>query len=207
VKAILIPVKRLGRSKGRLAPNLPDAARRRLGMAMLSDILRATQPWSERYVVTADEEVGRIAATFGCRLVHDPGAGLNAAVAAGTAAVVAAGGSTLMVLPADLPGVNARDVAALLESSEQVVIVPSPDGGTNALVRRPPGVIESAFGPQSAGAHLEKAQAAGLSVRTVELDSLRLDVDSYADLVQLSGFDQSLESVRVALEILKAGRD
>ncbi len=87
---------------------------------------------------------------------------------------------------------------------EQVIVVPSGDGGTNAFLRRPPGVIGSRFGRGSAAAHQALGQAAGLPTRTVILPSLLLDIDRFADLVALAEVDSSRESVMLARELLSA---
>lgn len=202
MESILIPVKRLDHAKLRLSQRLAPPDRRRLGLAMLADVLRATEKWSHRLVVTNDPDAEAVGLAFGCALVADPGEGLNAAVAAGTEAAVARGSSTLLVLPSDVPMVTSDDVNALFSYPEQVVVAPSGDGGTNALFRRPPGVLAPSFGPGSAGLHALRAQQAGLSCRSVELSSLVLDIDHYRDLVTLGGLENLRESVRLARELL-----
>jgi 2-phospho-L-lactate guanylyltransferase len=202
LESILIPVKRLDQAKLRLSQRLAPPDRRRLGLAMLADVLRATEKWSHRLVVTNDPDAEAVGLAFGCALVSDPGEGLNAAVTAGTAAAVAGGSSTLLVLPSDVPMVTSDDVNALFSYPEQVVVAPSGDGGTNALIRRPPGVMAPSFGPGSAGLHTLRAQEAGLTCRSVELSSLVLDIDHYRDLVTLGGLENLRESVRLARELL-----
>jgi 2-phospho-L-lactate guanylyltransferase len=199
---ILIPVKRLDQAKLRLSQRLAPPDRRRLGLAMLADVLRATEKWSHRMIVTSDQDAEAVGLAFGCALVSDPGEGLNAAVAAGTAAATEAGASTLLVLPSDVPMVTSDDVNALFSYPEEVVVAPSGDGGTNALIRRPPDSLDPAFGPGSATRHRERAARAGLSCRSVEMSSLVLDIDQYADLVTLGGQANLRESVRLAKELL-----
>lgn len=202
MESILIPVKRLDRAKLRLSQRLAPPDRRRLGLAMLADVLRATEKWSHRLIVTNDPDAEAVGLAFGCALVADPGQGLNAAVSAGTAAAADAGSSTLLVLPSDVPAVTSDDVNALFSYPEDVVVAPSGDGGTNALLRRPPGVLDPSFGPGSACLHARRAREAGLSCRSVELSSLVLDIDHYRDLVTLGGLENLRESVRLARELL-----
>lgn len=169
---------------------------------MLADVLRATEKWSHRLIVTNDQDAEAVGLAFGCALVADPGEGLNAAVAAGTQAAAQAGASTLLVLPSDVPMVTSDDVTSLFSYPEDVVVAPSGDGGTNALLRRPPGALPSSFGRSSAGVHRLRAAEAGLSCRTVDMSSLMLDIDQYGDLVKLGGLDNLRESVRLARELL-----
>lgn len=203
LETILIPVKRLDKAKLRLSEKLLPADRRRLGLAMLADVLRATDKWESRLIVTGDPDAEAVGLAFGCGLVTDPGLGLNAALEAGTQAARHAGATSLLILPSDVPMVGADDVTALFAYQEAVVIAPSQDGGTNALLRRPPAAVGLRFGPRSAEAHRLAAEETGLSCRTVELSSLLLDIDRYEDLVQLGGLPNARDSVRLAGELVK----
>jgi 2-phospho-L-lactate/phosphoenolpyruvate guanylyltransferase len=206
LETILIPVKRLDQAKLRLSQKLLPTDRRRLGLAMLADVLRATEKWQSRFIVTADPDAEAVGLAFGCSLVGDPGSGLNAALEAGTRAAMEAGAGSLLILPSDVPMASADDVTSLFAYPEDVVIARSQDGGTNALLRRPPAAIELRFGPRSADAHRRAAEEVSLSCRTVELSSLLLDIDRYVDLVQLGGLPNARDSVRLARELVKTVR-
>lgn len=199
---ILIPVKRFDRAKLRLSQRLTPAARRRLGLAMLADVLRSTEKWPHRLVVTDDPDAEALSASFGCELVPDPGKGLNPAIVAGSHRAAETGAASLLVLPADVPLVSSDDVAELFGRPEQVVVVASGDGGTNALMRRPPHAIAPAFGPASARRHLDLAYRAGLETARMELRSLHLDIDRFADLAALKDAMPALESVQLARRLL-----
>jgi len=203
LETILIPVKRLDTAKLRLSEKLLPADRRRLGLAMLADVLRATEKWQSRLIVTADPDAEAVGLAFGCSLVADRGSGLNAALEAGTEAALERGATSLLILPSDVPMVSADDVTSLFSYPEQVVIAPSQDGGTNALMRRPPSAVGLRFGPDSSEKHRLAAEEAGLSCRTVELSSLLLDIDRYSDLVRLGELPNERDSVRLARELVK----
>jgi 2-phospho-L-lactate guanylyltransferase len=67
-----------------------------------------------------------------------------------------------------------------------VVIVPSSDGaGTNALLRTPPDIIESRFGPGSFEAHWSQAQARGVPVEVARPAGLMFDIDTPEDVAEL----------------------
>ena len=67
-----------------------------------------------------------------------------------------------------------------------VAIAPSDArSGTNALLLRPPDVIEPAFGSDSFEAHLRAAEAAGAAVQVVSDPALGFDLDTPEDLERL----------------------
>jgi 2-phospho-L-lactate guanylyltransferase len=206
---ILIPVKRLHEAKARLARILQAPARRQLGLAMFSDVLRATAYWKTRIVVTSDPDAKEVSNRFGCTLVEDPGAGLNGAILRGTEHAAEAGIDSLLVLASDVPLVTHDEVTALFETSEDVVVARSTDGGTNALLRRPCDAIGPSFGRHSAAAHEAAARHSGRSFRMHTSQRLAFDVDNPSDLGVLASRSEDLESVRVARDSFRqeAGGD
>lgn len=206
VEGILIPVKTFGESKKRLSSLLTQQQRRRLSLAMMADVLRATEKWSNRMLVTSDPDAEAVGLAFGCELVTDDGDGLNAAITAGTLRAMELGVTSLLVLPSDVPLVTSDDVAFLFADQHEVVVAPSNDGGTNALRRLPPDVIQPAFGSSSARAHEAFAASAGVGFKIIERESLLLDVDRYEDLEALAGDARPLESVKVALGLIDQSR-
>jgi 2-phospho-L-lactate guanylyltransferase len=91
---------------------------------------------------------------------------------------------------ADLPYLAADDIAALIEAGRgsPVVIAEAKDGGTNALLVRPPTILEFSFatGQPSARRHAERASAAGLEPVIVKRPGLARDIDTPADLAALA---------------------
>jgi 2-phospho-L-lactate guanylyltransferase len=188
--AAVVPVKRLDRALMRLASILDASARRTLQEAMLTDVLaacRACDRLAATIVVTSDPHGARIARDAGARVVsdHTPPRGIDAAVELGLAATGQDAANAAIVLFADLPLLSASDLSALLEAAprDPVTIAVSRDGtGTNALLLRPPSAMPPALGPGSLGRHLARAAELGISVRTVDLPGLTLDVDTPGDL-------------------------
>lgn len=196
----MIPVR--GTGKTRLGEALPPESRRVVVAAMLEDVLAACAPWALRFVVTEDPVLADTASASGCTVVDDPGSGLNDAVAVATTHAIEAGATVVMVLPGDVPCVTPEDIAALLQREENVVVVPSSDGGTNALLRRPPEIIGPRFGPESARAHLRAARQADASFVELEIGSLALDVNEMADLQKLAAYEAPIASVEAARAVL-----
>ena len=164
--------------KQRLA--MSDAARRTLAEAMLADVVAAASAVGPVLVVAPP----RTPLPAGATLVDDPRRGQGAAVRAGLAAATAAGLSgPYLVVNADLPCADARDLLALAGAApaKGLALVAAADGTTNAVAFADASLFEPVYGPGSA------ARFAALGPSTV-LDAPNLidDVDTLDDLVRLA---------------------
>lgn len=188
----VVPVKPFGQAKQRLAGVLDGAARAVLAACMLRDVLatlRAAPALAGTLVVTADDEAGALAREAGAHVQPEPEpAGLNEAVRAAAAWVQAHGGTAMLVVPGDAPGVTAMEIDRLARAHARgaaVALVPAHDaGGTNALLISPPTRLAPAYGTGSFGRHLRSARAAGLEPQVLPLPGLGLDLDTPADLAR-----------------------
>jgi 2-phospho-L-lactate guanylyltransferase len=200
----LIPVKDLDQAKARLAPVLDGAARRELVLAMLHDVLAAATGCSaidSVAVVTRDPLVLALAASLGAEGLPEAG-DLNEALDAAARRVGLRGVTRVAVIAADLPFARAEGIAPVIEDGAAVALVPSKDGGTNALACAP-GAFGFAFGPDSAARHVAAAHAAGLRAARLALPDLVLDIDTPEDLESLrSEIDRAGTHTRAALERL-----
>jgi 2-phospho-L-lactate guanylyltransferase len=184
----IVPVKALHESKSRLRGVLTPDQRVDLSREMLLNTLQvlAEVPEIERtLVVSADLTVLALARERGAEVVEELGSPLlNKALRQAT--VIANKAEAVLVLPADLPLLQAADVRELIELAHYPpVVVVSPDrkrSGTNALLVAPPGTIEYKFGPDSFERHIQSAEASGARVEIVEVPALGLDVDVPEDL-------------------------
>ena len=190
-----VVVARVGHgAKSRLAVALDAADRRQLALAMLSEVLRvcAEAGFGGLVAVVDDPDAGRLAKRHGATLLYDTGSGdMNTAVRYGTSAAQQNGATTAIVLPGDIPAVTRFDFEAMLvaagASQRAVVVGASRDGkGTNALLLRPPGVIDPAFGPPSVERHVRLARASGATIRVLSDLGLALDIDTPSDLAALA---------------------
>ena len=190
----IVPVKALGQAKRRLSSVLPDAARQRLMLTMLEDVLGALAGVAcvdGIAVVTPDERVAALARAAGAIVVPEPGAGeLNAAVAAGVAFAVSHGAVQALIVPADVPLATSEEIAALVRSRGSqpgVTLAPAHDGGgTNGLLLAPPGAFSPGYGPGSYVQHLSQAMARRVDLNVVHLPGLARDIDEPADLLLLA---------------------
>jgi 2-phospho-L-lactate/phosphoenolpyruvate guanylyltransferase len=190
----IVPVKGLALAKRRLAPVLPDAARRRLVLAMLEDVLAAIAGVREierAVVVTPDADAGSLAAGRGATILPEPGAAeLNAAVESGVAFALSRGVGRVLVLPGDIPLASPEELASLIgsrPSAPGVTLAPSRDGnGTNAMLLAPPDAIAPCYGPGSYLQHMSQAMARHIDVNVLHLAGVGRDIDEPADLAALS---------------------
>ena len=187
----LVPVKRLGAAKSRLRGVL-GANADELTLAMLADLLEAlvASPQLGRVVVvTPDEAVAQVARAAGASARVAEDAGLNEGLAAATSELATRGEAVLIVL-GDVAGATPREIAALFEAlaalgGRGVVLAPSRDGGSAALLRAPHDLISTAFGAGSAAAHRALATGANAALRELALPALAIDLDRPDDLAAL----------------------
>jgi 2-phospho-L-lactate guanylyltransferase len=104
----------------------------------------------------------------------------------------------------DLPLAGPLDIENIwraLPESPGIVIVPSRDGdGTNALLRTPPSLFPSHFGPGSFAKHLGEAEQCGARVQILRNEKLETDIDDWDDLRALRGAMVAAPRTRAWLE-------
>jgi len=204
----LVPFKAPRLAKSRLRPELGPATEA-LTLAMLGDVLEsllAVDGLGPIVVVTPDERVAAVAREAGARALVRDDPGLNPAVDA-AAAEIGGGAPALLIVQGDVPGARPEEIRRILAAApgRGVVLVPSRDGGTSALLRVPPDVIPGAFGPDSAARHRELAGRAGVACVELELPSLAIDVDDAHDLGALVAGAAPAPRTRALLRELRSG--
>ena len=190
MKALLIPIKDPANAKTRLAQTLLPDERRRLAWAMFEDVsraaARATSP--DRVVIATSYRpaIERARQLEWDVLVEQSQQSESASVDWASRVLAERGFDLVMRLPADLPLVQAEDIDELLSKelrAPSALIVPSREGtGTNAIIRTPPALFPSRFGPNSLALHKEAAARAGIECVIVYNSRIALDIDEPADL-------------------------
>lgn len=182
-----VPVRSPGRGKTRLASRLDPPQRAELAAAMLRDVVAALRASALDDIVILAGGPGSagVARSLDLDVLLDPpdARGLDDAVAAATARVDRH--STVLVVMADLPRLEPADVSSVLEQDGAVVVAPTDDGGTGALLRRPPDAIATAYGPDSAARHARLGREAGHPTVVADLPGFRQDVDTWRDVDRL----------------------
>jgi 2-phospho-L-lactate guanylyltransferase len=138
-------------------------------------------------VISRDGRALAIAREHGARTVQESGAPeLNAALMRATQVVARWRSRGILILPGDLPLISEDDVINMVEmgrSNPSVVIATDEnEDGTNAMLIRPPGLIEYAYGTGSFQRHIHLAHQAGAEVKVYQSERLALDIDLPADL-------------------------
>jgi 2-phospho-L-lactate guanylyltransferase len=186
---LIVPVKAFDEGKSRLAPVLSVDERATMSRHWLTHVLDIAKQWggfAGIAVISRDTTVLEAAEAMGALPINEAGDDLNAALTQASKVAVAAGAEGVLALPADLPLLTLADLDELHElavEEEGVIIAPSHDRGTNALLLRPPHAIAYAFGEESFSRHLALAAAAGLPSHVYHSATLALDVDRPEDLL------------------------
>src|SRR6185295_3359040 len=143
-------------AKRRLAP-APEDVRATLANAMLEDVLDACRAVAEDVVVASG------------------GGGQGAAV---EIALKRVDSGPILVVNADLPAVQPRDLLTLVGAS---------DGTTNALALAAPHLFAPLYGPGSAERFLARATRLDVPAAVAAIPNLADDVDTLGDLEELEG--------------------
>jgi 2-phospho-L-lactate guanylyltransferase len=189
----LVPIKRFELAKTRLEGLLTRRECAHLAEEMARDVLRAIKAApdiSGIAILSNEPRLGALAEAATAR-VYTEGDGEDYRAALGRVASGLADEGTrhLLVVPTDLPTLSSSDIQHLLQNHPGgVTVCPAArDGGTNALLMSPPGIIPFLYGPDSARRHLEAAGAAGIDARQVRLPAFARDVDTPDDVRWLLG--------------------
>lgn len=193
MRYILIPVKDLTRAKQRLAALMTQAERTQLAWAMLENTFAAaaqTHTIDRIAVVTLYEPAIKLAEKFGLEVILErEQISESASVDFGSRELLKRGAEAVLRLPIDLPLITAEDIEQILacdQPAPSTVIVPSHETtGTNAILRRPPALFPSHFGPGSLVKHQSEAERLGVPCTLLDLPRIALDIDEPADVAAL----------------------
>jgi 2-phospho-L-lactate/phosphoenolpyruvate guanylyltransferase len=195
MKAILIPVKQFHRAKTRLAKGYSESARAALAAALCEDfflVVAAVKGAGRVFVVSAEPRALELARERGWEtIVETEQISESHSVDAAARLCTAMGVTSLLRLPVDIPLAKPADIEEILSAVEpapSAILVPSREGtGTNALLRSPPDLFPSNFGPNSFALHLAEAERCSARVRVIENPRIALDIDEDEDLTALIG--------------------
>lgn len=199
----LVPVRGLASGKSRLAALLSADERRALNAQLLERALEAiaqsadalapsgnalAPPWNALarcIVVSADAEALELARSRDAHALDEGSdASLNAALERARAAAIARGAATLLILAADLPGVDAAALVRLqraIPAHAAAVISDKTRSGTNGLLVPANANLRFAFGAGSLERHRAALEALGIDTRIWHESALAFDLDTAAD--------------------------
>jgi 2-phospho-L-lactate guanylyltransferase len=189
---ILVPVKNLSAAKQRLAAVLDQPARTELAQTMLHDVVATIARWPQRpacALVSSDRFALELARQYDFEIIPDPSnPGETGAIEMATRLCASRGIDSTLVIPADIPLIQASELDQILALApgEGSVLAPAADGrGTNAAFRRPANLFPLRFGNDSFKPHLAAAQATGKPCVVLALPGIAVDVDNPEDLQRI----------------------
>ncbi len=184
----IVPIKTFDRAKQRLANVLSEEERRSLMLAMARDVLTClakSRRLSGVLIVSRTVEADALAQTFATeRFAESPEANLAGALEQATQHLIANFAARgVIIVPADVPGIETEELDEILAAHEQITILPDAENlGTNGLVCSPPLCMPYIFDGKSFKPHVDGAFAAGITPRIVPGTRFSLDVDVPDDL-------------------------
>jgi len=188
---VIIPVKPLRLAKSRLAEVVTPEDRREMAEAMLRHVLKTVTSVPEVtgvLVISRDTQALALAREYGAKTIQESGTPeLNTALLRASSVVASWRTEAILVLPADLPLVSPEDVREIIRMGQQphptlVIATDRNKDGTNAMLMRPPGVIDFAYGEGSFQRHCVLARDAGAEVMVYHSDRLLQDIDLPEDM-------------------------
>lgn len=208
----IVPVKRFENSKTRLSQFLSADERIRMSSLMLEDtlsVLTRVHSLQQVVVVSGDNRAQEISERHGAKFLREEKEnGVNGAVMLGNDYSTKQCVDATLVIPIDLPLLDAVDVNLTCEMAENesrcIVICPSLRyDGTNLLIRKPPSVIETHYDGNSYESHIKVAGELGIPVKLFLSKKLMFDVDIPDDAKQLakeSGLSKTLEFLKSRID-------
>lgn len=202
----VVPVKPLRLAKSRLAKILTPEERQHFAEIMLRHVLKTLQSVPQitgTLVISRDNHALAIAREYNAKTIQESGTPeLNKALMRATSVIGSWRSEAILILPADLPLIAQQDVEKIVElGMDYPSVVLSTDrnkDGTNALLLRPPGIIDYAYGPGSFRRHAMMARDAGAIVNVYESERLLHDIDlpedieNYVRLIQRGAYPDTL---------------
>lgn len=189
---ILIPVKNLANAKQRLGDVLDQSTRTELAHLMLADVLQTVVDYAREDVslVTSDPFALEQASRHAYEVIPDTAStSETTAIEMATRVCVSRGVERTLVIPGDIPLIEADDLDTIFKHApaQGSVLVPSSDKrGTNAVLRTPSDLFPLRFGNDSFQPHLQAAIASDASCVVLSLPRIGLDIDNAEDLRNLA---------------------
>ena len=202
---VLVPVKKLSRAKNRMSALLTLDQRAGLASAMFTDVAETLDGTGCRVAaLTAAEDIARSASRRGWRLLWEhTQISESASVDAASRQLASEGVRSVLRIPADVPLVKAEDIIELIElpcARPCAVLAPSWDfRGTNAILRSPPDLFASRFGPDSLRLHIDEALRKGAHCAVLQNTRISLDLDEPADIRRFLETPSDTETYRFLL--------
>jgi 2-phospho-L-lactate guanylyltransferase len=186
----IVPAKKFEKGKSRLASLLDISDRVKLGALLLDSTLhtlKKANAISNTIVVSSDIRAKTIAQIRGAIFLDEgKDTGVNNAVTLANDYCIQVGADATIVVPQDLPLALSQDIDNICNAAKKwnkcLIICPSARyDGSNALLRRPPKLIESYYDNNSFDKHIYAARRAGAKIRIILSRRMMRDLDTVED--------------------------
>lgn len=175
---------------------------------MIQDVFKSVSKTSEIdeiIIVSPDTEVLKLTHEFGfTTILEKKQLGVNIAVTIANKYCLNKGATSTLVLPADIPLIQPKDIKKIIETtknSKSVVIIPSNRfDGTNALLRTPPNIIKTSYDKSSYKLHKQNSFNEKISIYEIHLKSIMLDLDIPEDIKEFMKIPSNTDTYRFLLE-------
>lgn len=174
----------------RLSTVLNPQERQKLTLTMLEDVLKAVKCSMVCHiaVIGSDQTVKGIANNFGVTYLKEKKHELNEAIKQATEWCILNNADSVLILPADIPLIIPEDINQIIQlctKGDSLVLSPSRNSGTNAMLQKPPDLIPTHFGQNSFRQHKTEALHKGILTMVYRSKRVALDIDSPEDLEKL----------------------
>jgi 2-phospho-L-lactate guanylyltransferase len=204
--AIIIPVKRLEKSKTRLSPFLDFDQRKNLTELLILDTLEKVITLKNSQTILVCSETLRLPSKFNDLVIlnekdsdlGDGGGGVNIAIELANEYIGNNQFEESIIVPIDLPLMSVADLKTLLEFSKGfnngICIVPSRRyDGTNVLLRKPNSIINTFYDNNSFYNHIKDATKKKRSIKVFNFESLMIDLDTIEDIFYILNIYNRIE--------------
>jgi 2-phospho-L-lactate guanylyltransferase len=200
---VIIPFKGVAESKSRLANEISEDLRKRLVIAMLTDVISAvtsSKKVSHLIIVTSDKKIENLVPKNATLLLENKPRGINQAIIEATEYSISMNTEATLIIPADLPLIKPLDINTIIlrgKKEPSVILSSSITGGTNILYRHPPKIIEPKFGKNSFQVHLEESRKVNIEPKIYSSPRVSLDLDEIEDLKKFIQYGNNTETFKV----------
>jgi 2-phospho-L-lactate guanylyltransferase len=182
----VLPVKNLDESKSRLSTVLTREERMRFALELLRRtirMLKLSEYVKDIVLISRDRRIRSVSKAESVLFLKEKERGLNQALERASHWSLHHGYSANLILPLDLPLLAKEDIDSIVaigtKGEKMVVIAPDHDRrGTNALLVKPPTVLQYQFGGQSFIRHLEQARVGHIPFQIYISHRIEFDIDN-----------------------------
>lgn len=201
--AIIIPIKKFETSKTRLNDYLSLEERVQLCQFLVQDLIEKLSELENSHILIVTSEIISIPEKIKKKTViiyEDRLKGVNKAIKLADDYIEKNNFINSVVIPIDIPLLTKQEIREIIEFSKQFVegvcIVPSNRfDGTNILLRKPHSIIDTSYDDNSFYNHIRSALEKRITLKIIENDNLKSDIDTIDDIILVLRKYESTHSV------------